>query len=375
MNLLCLLNPFKKYTDSYLSACLFLFFLVLIVPQQNAFAQNTGGPTVKVKKGTGKTDKQALKKSTSTKPVESREQAPRNGNGTVKARDGGKKTSQSINKGSGGDVKPSDSRQQAPRNGDGTVKARDGGKRTSQAINKGSSGDLKPTESRQQAPRNTAGTTVIVNDKKDRKLNKQMAKYQGDLSQPESRMKPPKYDNYVVVNHKKERKLTKQMAKYQGDIVPGESRMQGPRNSDGLVEVREIDRKQGKQIANYKGDLANNFLEKRTAMRIEKSRQMANYKGDLLVRSLNQKARKIRKKQKDIANYQGDIVVRSKKKGMHPSSVYRGGKVKNSYQAKERYRKRMLKKYGRNSGIEDANYMKKKDRKPRHDKKESEIWY
>lgn len=135
---------------------------------QSTYSQNSdgGGPTVKVKQRTGKTDKQSLKKSTKSKAPESREQAPKNGNGTVKARDGGKRTSQNINKGSGGDTKQTESRQQAPRSGDGTVKARDGGKRTSQNINKGSGGDVKPTESRQQAPRNTAGTTVLINDKK-----------------------------------------------------------------------------------------------------------------------------------------------------------------------------------------------------------------
>jgi hypothetical protein len=62
---------------------------------------------------------------------------------------------------------------------------------------------------------------------------------------------------------------------------------------------------------------------------------------------------------------------------MHPSSVYRGGKVKNSYAAKERFRKRMLKKYGRNDDAETPNYMKKKqkDGKPKYDKREAEIWY
>jgi hypothetical protein len=60
---------------------------------------------------------------------------------------------------------------------------------------------------------------------------------------------------------------------------------------------------------------------------------------------------------------------------MHPSAVYRGGKVKNSYEAKEKYRKKVLKKYGRTEGLEDANYMKQKEKKPKHDTREGEIWY
>jgi hypothetical protein len=76
-----------------------------------------------------------------------------------------------------------------------------------------------------------------------------------------------------------------------------------------------------------------------------------------------------------MANYEGDIIIRRKKQGMHPSSVWKGGKMKNSYKAKEKYRKRMLKKYGRNEGIEVPNYQKQKVKKPKVDKKESEIWY
>jgi hypothetical protein len=102
---------------------------------------------------------------------------------------------------------------------------------------------------------------------------------------------------------------------------------------------------------------------------------MGNYSGDISVRSLEAKAKSIRKKGKKMANYRGDIIVKRVKKGMHPSAVYRGGKVKNSYTAKEKYRKRMLKKYGRNDGIETPNYQKQKLQKPKYDKKEGEIWY
>ncbi|HEY8400303.1 MAG TPA: hypothetical protein VIK89_03520, partial [Cytophagaceae bacterium] len=196
-----------------------------------------------------------------------------------------------------------------------------------------------------------------------------------DMIKPSSRMEGPRNEHYVVINHKDQRKTSKKISKYQGDIIPTESRMEGPRNSDAYVIAREIDRKKEKQIAKYQGDLPNNYLQKRAKYRREQDKKLANYQGDILVRTLKQRDKQIRKKGKAMANYQGDIIVRKKKEGMHPSSVYRGGKVKNSYTAKEKYRKRMLKKYGRNQGIEDPNYMKKKYKKPKHDKRESEIWY
>ncbi|MBX9851097.1 MAG: hypothetical protein K2X86_04985, partial [Cytophagaceae bacterium] len=201
--------------------------------------------------------------------------------------------------------------------------------------------------------------------------------YSGDVEVTaySSRMQGPKHDNYVIVRGEKTRKLTKQMSKYEGDMKIYESRMQGPKNSGSMVVKREIDRKEMKRIANNEGDIPVNVLEKRAKMRRQKDRQVANYKGDILVKTLYQRDKKIRKKSKDMANYRGDIIVKKVKKGMHPSAVYKGGRVKNSYAAKEKYRKKMLKKYGKTEGLEDANYMKEKNQRPKHDSKEGEIWY
>lgn len=209
------------------------------------------------------------------------------------------------------------------------------------------------------------------------KKQRQMGTNTGDIVvSNKSGVKPPHYDNSVVVNDKPQREQSKQMSKYQGDIVPAESNSHGPLNSGSSVLVREIDRKQEKQRAKYAGDMPNNFLAKRSAMRQEKNRQVSSYKGDILVSTLNARAKRTRKKAKDIANYRGDLIVKRVKKGMHPSSVYQGGKVKNSYAAKEKYRKKMLKKYGKTEGLEDANWQKEKQKNstPRYDKREAEIW-
>jgi hypothetical protein len=68
--------------------------------------------------------------------------------------------------------------------------------------------------------------------------------------------------------------------------------------------------------------------------------------------------------------------VKKTPKGSHPSAAWRGGKVKNSYQQKEKYRKRMIKRIGRNKNNLQPNYLRKKNReeKPTYDTRESEIW-
>ncbi|MCU0417381.1 MAG: hypothetical protein MUE33_09370 [Cytophagaceae bacterium] len=225
-----------------------------------------------------------------------------------------------------------------------------------------------------QGPKNNEATVPVKSNKDNAKKQKQMAKNTGDQTIPSSNVQPPKYDNTVVVNDKPQRKASKQISKYQGDMVPMESQMQGPKNSGSLVLAREINRKQEKDRARYSGDLPSNFLQKRTQQREDKNRQVSSYKGDILVRTLNQRAQRSRKKSKEIANYRGDIIVKKMKKGMHPSAVYQGGKVKNSYSQKEKYRQKMLKKYGKNEDIEKANWQKQKQRAPRYDSREADIW-
>lgn len=256
----------------------------------------------------------------------------------------------------------------------GKVKVKKGDK--SRKADKGTGtyqGDASPNTSRMQANRNE--NYVVVKGDKARKLNKDMSKNSGDMDVYESRMKGPRNENYVVVDGDRARKASKQMANNTGDMQIYESRMQGPRNSETVFVRREIDRKEQKRMANNTGDISMTDLNKRNKQIRQKDKQVAHYSGDITVRSLQQRDKKIRKKGKEMANFKGDIIVKKVKKGMHPSAVYKGGKVKNSYEAKERYRKRVLKKYGKNEGLEDANYMKQKNTRPKHDAREGEIWY
>jgi hypothetical protein len=238
-----------------------------------------------------------------------------------------------------------------------TQKTRKGNKENAQ-----STGDIRVKNASLKSQSSTStGDVKVTNNRGINKTSKQAAQNSGDIR----------------VDNSEARKKTKSISRYSGDLDYSvyESRAEGPRNSGSMVLERGIDRRTQKKIANNEGDIGNNYLARRTAMRHKKGKEIANSSGDILVRTLNQKAKKIRKKNKEMANYKGDIIVTRVKKGMHPSAVYRGGKVKNSYTAKERYRKRMMKRMSRKRGLEDSNYMKQKQRQPKHNKKEAEIWY
>ena len=58
---------------------------------------------------------------------------------------------------------------------------------------------------------------------------------------------------------------------------------------------------------------------------------------------------------------------------MHPSAIYRGGKLKNSLEEEDKYREYMLKKYA-NSDWDISPSDKKKLDKVKYSRKESEIW-
>jgi len=221
-------------------------------------------------------------------------------------------------------------------------------------------GDRLERESKSNEGYN-ARAYVVADTKKRNKQAKDMANNQGDMPIRVSKMQPPKNEQVYTVDDSKKRQLTKEMSKYSGDMI-----------------AVGIDRKKEKDRARYQGELPNNFLAKRAKAIQESSREMGSYSGDISVKTLESRAKGIRKKSKKMANWQGDIIVHRKKEGMHPSSVYRGGLVKNSYKAKERYRQRMMKQNNKNSDKDSAqpNYMKKKkkDQRPTYDSREAEIW-
>ena len=79
-----------------------------------------------------------------------------------------------------------------------------------------------------------------------------------------------------------------------------------------------------------------------------------------------------KKKSKEISSYKGDILVRKRPQGSYPNMKYRGGMKNSSFEKREKYRKRVLKKMGGKRIV--PAHMRRKDEKPRYDTRESEIW-
>jgi hypothetical protein len=166
------------------------------------------------------------------------------------------------------------------------------------------------------------------------------------------------------------------VSKPSGSNISNPGRAEAYRNLKPLKPGRNP---MGEQIARqsqaYKGNgLVKSDYKKRKDARRRDSK-FGHYKG-VLVKSDYKKRKDARKKSQQISRYRGDLLVKKVPKGSHPSAVWKGGKVKNSYQQKEKYRKRMMKRIGRNKNNLQPNYLRKKNRdeKPTYDSRESEIW-
>lgn len=126
--------------------------------------------------------------------------------------------------------------------------------------------------------------------------------------------------------------------------------------------------RKSKDILNYKAGYLNTKAERRARIR------SFFRPGDYPPNTPEEKIAKARRNSKLAYEYKGDIVVRRKNKNMHPSSAYQGGKVKNSYNQKERHRKRMLKRSRGNKKENLPRFMRKKESKPRYDDVEKGLW-
>jgi hypothetical protein len=217
---------------------------------------------------------------------------------------------------------------------------------------------------------NNSGDLEYISQKENyRKKQKETANYSGDLqanSTEDMRRKKDKetanYSGNMVLEDKEGiiRQKQKEIANNTGDID--------------LTARNDMRREKEKEIATYSGDISTHNLLKKAKEIRQKEKTIANYSGDILVKTLRERDNRIRMKAKKIADWEGDIIITRKMKGAHPSAAYAGGKIANSYKEKEKYRRQMLKKYGRNSDLETPNYERKKQEKPTYDKNEGKIW-
>lgn len=107
----------------------------------------------------------------------------------------------------------------------------------------------------------------------------------------------------------------------------------------------------------------------------DKAASYTSYHGQIKLPTLKARTSHYKKLSKKVHQYDGDIRYRKPGKDMHPSVFHLKAKTKNSYEQKEKYRRwRLIISHIFKQSDLPKN-VKEKDRKPRYDKNESEIWY
>lgn len=99
------------------------------------------------------------------------------------------------------------------------------------------------------------------------------------------------------------------------------------------------------------------------------------YHGQIKLPTLKTRTRHYKKLSEKVHQYDGDIRYRKPGKDMHPSVFHLKAKTKNSYEQKEKYRRWRVIISHIFKQSDQPKSVKEKERKPRYDKNESEIWY
>nr|MCU0354648.1 hypothetical protein [Cytophagales bacterium] len=130
-------------------------------------------------------------------------------------------------------------------------------------------------------------------------------------------------------------------------------------------------KKRDKKFANFRSEENTLALPYRKKMYKKRAEELATARrGNTLAPEYRKKM--YRKKSKELSSYKGDMLVRKRPKGAYPNLTYRGGYKNSSFEKKEKYRKRLLKRMGDRKYV--PPHQRRKDEKPRYDSREAEIW-
>ncbi|WKN42888.1 hypothetical protein [Tunicatimonas pelagia] len=163
---------------------------------------------------------------------------------------------------------------------------------------------------------------------------------------------------------KKEKALEKasaQTSSYQGKQKRG-------------VFYRKKQQRSSSEVSSYTGKQRR--LPKYIQERVEKnySKYVHQHRGYWRGPTAQAKSRYFKKLARKVHQYNGDIKRPRRGKDMHPSVDYLTARQKNSYQKKEKYRKRRIWLSQIFKSKDQPKHLKENTRKPRYDKKEAEIW-
>jgi hypothetical protein len=292
---------------------------------------------------------------------------------------------------------------------EGNLKANsDLAKKKSQNPTKSSSGDIKVSEKGMTAADvmgvYTGGLPIkFRNNAENKKKTNQGGKSTGDIvvkgDYKKKKTKGTDFGGNIKVSKNDAKKnLSNQLKDYSGDIVvkhkgithndvmhnytgsfvksklPSKVTGKDITMSSGDIKVKNANyQMKSNPTAGYSGDISSKVMKNRQEIRKNLTKRMKSYDGNIKVSDLRKKQKRIRERTRNMMHYEGDIVVKKRRKGAHPSSFYRGGKLK-AYDKKDKFRKKMIKK-ARKGNASDPEYMRKQERKPRFNADEGKIWY
>lgn len=254
-------------------------------------------------------------------------------------------------------------------------------------------GEIKLKENEDAHP----GTGYITNPKRRKidfeSLSRDVQAYEGRLKKRRSRQKAEQAAIFEgklkraphFLEVEKERKIAHQTGNYPGNIKIPVPKVQSRRerknaeilgNSNGPVTYRRHTRRGeirhqnnvSKEVGLYAGNI-------KVSRNKQKAGEYSFYQGRIRVRTEKSQTRHFKKLSNEIHQFNGMLRIREPGKDMHPSVSYLKSKTKNSYEQKEKYRQWKLKWHHWFKNKDQPKHLKTKSRKPRYDKKESEIWY
>lgn len=226
--------------------------------------------------------------------------------------------------------------------------------------------------------------------KKEKNPNKDFSNYGGNLKSSSNVVKPHRVvpQSNKGVKGKSQNQLKKEFERisagnhqYSGNIKVRNSKNEGNPNKKSSFYTGNL-KSSSNIIKPQRGvAMSNKGSKGKSEKKIEKgfeskSKEMHQYAGKVKVPSLSSKTKYFKKFSKNAHQYGGDIrIKKSKYKDLHPSVSYLEGKKKNSYEKKEKLRKRKISwfKFWKNS--DQPKSVKEKPVRPKYDSRENEIWY
>ncbi len=234
-------------------------------------------------------------------------------------------------------------------------------------------------------PRGKESTQEIDPSRKDqdRPYNPE-TQYQGNVkpkAKPSNSYNATRYQGDIKLkNDKNNGNNSHAAATHQGDLKRQKTE---PNSYAASTYQGDLKQKKGKPnsyaASTYQGDIKlsdTKYSGNNKTKNNVNSYSASTYSGGIKQRSQKSQANYFKKLSAKAHAYEGDVKIkRSSRKNTHPSIAYLEGKSKNSLAQKEKLRKRKIWWSRKDKNSDQPDNLKRKNKKPKYDSRESEIWY